>query len=223
VVTLVDRAFGGIDTSTAVLYVIVQVAGAIVGAMVANAMFGLPLVEWSTTERSGGDLWFAEGIATLGLLVVIFGVVRSGRASLAAIAVAGYIAGAYYFTSSTSFANPAATIGRALPAPPKLAHPGRDDRPCLQRHVRGHRAGGRPDVRRRPAGRRRGRHRPDPGALPPGRRRGGGRGRPSPGGAASLTRTDHAVARASEATPPPKAARTAARVSGRSGNHAHVP
>jgi glycerol uptake facilitator-like aquaporin len=114
VVTLVDRAFGGIDTSTAVLYVIVQVAGATVGAMVANAMFGLPLVEWSTTERSGGDLWFAEGIATLGLLVVIFGVVRSGRASLAAIAVAGYIAGAYYFTSSTSFANPAVTIGRAF-------------------------------------------------------------------------------------------------------------
>lgn len=113
-VTLVDRAFGGIDTSTAVLYIVVQVAGAIVGAMVANAMFGLPLVEWSTTQRSGGDLWFAEGIATLGLLLVIFGVVRSGRAALAAFAVAGYIAGAYYFTSSTSFANPAVTIGRAF-------------------------------------------------------------------------------------------------------------
>jgi glycerol uptake facilitator-like aquaporin len=114
VLTLVDRAFGGIDTSTAVLYIVVQVAGAIVGAMVANAMFGLPLVEWSTTERSGGDLWFAEGVATLGLLLVIFGVVRSGRAAMAAFAVAGYIAGAYYFTSSTSFANPAVTIGRAF-------------------------------------------------------------------------------------------------------------
>jgi glycerol uptake facilitator-like aquaporin len=114
VVTLVDRAFGGIDTSTAVLYIIVQVAGAIVGVTVANAMFGLPLVEWSTTERTGGDLWLAEGIATLGLLLVIFGVVRSGRAAMAAFAVAGYIAGAYYFTSSTSFANPAVTIGRAF-------------------------------------------------------------------------------------------------------------
>lgn len=113
-VTLVDRAFGGIDTPTAVLYILAQVTGAILGAIVANAMFDLPLVEWSTTARSGGNLWFAEGIATLGLLVVIFGIVRSGRSAMAAIAVAGYIAGAYYFTSSTSFANPAVTIGRAF-------------------------------------------------------------------------------------------------------------
>ena len=113
-VTLVDRAFGGIDTPTAALYVVAQVAGAILGAIVANAMFDLPLVDWSTTARSGGDLWFAESVATLGLLVVIFGVVRSGRAAVAAFAVAGYIAGAYYFTSSTSFANPAVTIGRAF-------------------------------------------------------------------------------------------------------------
>jgi glycerol uptake facilitator-like aquaporin len=113
-VTLVDRAFGGIDTRTAALYMLCQVAGAILGAIVANAMFDLPLVEWSTTARSGGNIWFAEGIATLGLLVVIFGVVRSGRSALAAFAVAGYIAGAYYFTSSTSFANPAVTIGRAF-------------------------------------------------------------------------------------------------------------
>jgi glycerol uptake facilitator-like aquaporin len=113
-VTLVDRAFGGIDTPTAALYVLAQVAGAIVGAVVANAMFDLPLVEWSTTARSGGNVWFAEGVATLGLLVVIFGVVRSGRAAMAAFAVAGYIAGAYYFTSSTSFANPAVTVGRAF-------------------------------------------------------------------------------------------------------------
>ena len=84
------------------------------GAIVANAMFDLPLVEWSTTARSGGNLWFAEGIATLGLLMVIFGVVRSGRAAVVAFAVAGYIAAAYYFTSSTSFANPAVTIGRAF-------------------------------------------------------------------------------------------------------------
>jgi arsenate reductase len=113
-VTLVDRAFGGIDTLTAALYIVAQVAGAVLGAIVANAMFDLPLVEWSTTARTGGNLWFAEGIATLGLLVVIFGVVRSGRGAMAAIAVAGYIAAAYYFTSSTSFANPAVTIGRAF-------------------------------------------------------------------------------------------------------------
>jgi arsenate reductase len=94
--------------------VIAQVAGAILGAIVANVMFDLPAVEWSTTARSGGNLWFAEAIATLGLLVVIFGVVRAGRSSVAAFAVAGYIAGAYYFTSSTSFANPAVTIGRAF-------------------------------------------------------------------------------------------------------------
>jgi glycerol uptake facilitator-like aquaporin len=114
VVTLVDRVFGGIETSTAACYIVAQVAGAIVGSIAANAMFDLPLVEWSTTVRSGGNLWLAEGIATLGLLMVIFGVVRSGRSTVVAFAVAGYIAGAYYFTSSTSFANPAVTIGRAF-------------------------------------------------------------------------------------------------------------
>jgi glycerol uptake facilitator-like aquaporin len=113
-VTLVDRVFGGIDTPTAVGYVIAQVAGAILGAIAANVMFDLPAVEWSTTERSAGHLWFAEGVATLGLLIVIFGVVRSGRSAVAAFAVGGYIAGAYYFTSSTSFANPAVTVGRAF-------------------------------------------------------------------------------------------------------------
>jgi glycerol uptake facilitator-like aquaporin len=112
-VTLVDRFFGGIDTLTALGYIAVQVAGAIVGAVIANLMFDLPAVEWSTTERSAGNLWFAEGVATLGLLVVIFGVVRSGRSTVAAFAVAGYIAAGYYFTSSTGFANPAVTIGRA--------------------------------------------------------------------------------------------------------------
>jgi glycerol uptake facilitator-like aquaporin len=114
VVTLVDRAFGGLDTPTALGYVAAQVAGAIAGAIAANVMFGLPPVEWSTTARSGGDLWFAEGVATLGLLIVIFGVVRSGRSAMAAVAVSGYIAGAYWFTSSTSFANPAVTAGRAF-------------------------------------------------------------------------------------------------------------
>ncbi len=114
VITLVDRAFGGLDTPTAVGYVVAQIAGAVLGAVVANVMFDLPAVEWSTTTRSAGNLWFAEGVATLGLVLVVFGVVRSGRGAVAAFAVAGYIAGAYWFTSSTSFANPAVTVGRAF-------------------------------------------------------------------------------------------------------------
>ena len=70
-------------------------ARAVVVALVANVMFDLPAVEWSTTARSGGNLWFAEAIATLGLLVVIFGVVRSGRSTVAAFAVAGPRRGAH--------------------------------------------------------------------------------------------------------------------------------
>lgn len=111
-VTLADRALGGIDNATAAGYIAAQCAGGIVGAMAANVMFDLDIVEWSTKDRSAGHLVFAEGVATLGLLLVIFGVVRSGRPSVAAFSVGGYIAGAYYFTSSTSFANPAVTIAR---------------------------------------------------------------------------------------------------------------
>lgn len=111
-VTIADRIFGGIDTPTAVGYVIAQVGGGIVGVLSANVMFDLSVVDWSTKDRSGGHLVFAEGIATLGLLLVIFGVVRSGKPTLAAFSVGGYIAGAYYFTSSTSFANPAVTVAR---------------------------------------------------------------------------------------------------------------
>lgn len=111
-VTIVDRAFGGIDTRTAVGYVGAQVTGGIVGVMVANVMFDLDVVNWSNRNRSEAHLVFAEVIATLGLLLVIFGVVRSGRAAAVPFAVGAYIAGAYYFTSSTSFANPAVTVAR---------------------------------------------------------------------------------------------------------------
>jgi len=111
-VTLADRALGGVDTRTAVGYVVAQVVGGIVGVVVANAMFGLDLVAWSTKDRSGSELALAEGVATLGLLLVVFGVVRSGKPTLAAFSVGGYIAGAYWFTSSTSFANPAVTVAR---------------------------------------------------------------------------------------------------------------
>jgi len=114
VVTMADRILGGTSTRDAGLYVVVQVAGAGVGAMVANLMFDLPAVDVSTHVRSSSGLWLGEAVAAFGLLLVILGVVRAGRASVAAFAVGGYIAAAYWFTSSTSFANPAVTIGRAL-------------------------------------------------------------------------------------------------------------
>lgn len=113
-VTIADRIFGGIDTPTAVGYVVAQVTGGIIGVMAANVMFELDAVDWSTKERSAGAMVFAEGVATLGLLLVIFGVVRSGKPILAAFSVGGYIAGAYFFTSSTSFANPAVTVARTF-------------------------------------------------------------------------------------------------------------
>ncbi len=93
---------------------LVQVGGGVVGAVVANLMFELPAVTLSTHARSSPSLWLAEIVATFGLLTVIFGVVRSGRGDLVAFAVGGYIAAAYWFTSSTSFANPAVTIARTL-------------------------------------------------------------------------------------------------------------
>jgi glycerol uptake facilitator-like aquaporin len=95
-------------------YVSAQVAGAIGGAVLADAMFGAPLVRFSTHDRSAGHLWLGEAVATGGLILLIFGLERVGRASLAPIAVASYIGAAYWFTSSTSFANPAVTVGRAF-------------------------------------------------------------------------------------------------------------
>jgi glycerol uptake facilitator-like aquaporin len=114
VVTLADRAFGGVSNSQAFTYVGAQVAGGASGALIANAMFALPTFELSTKARSSGPLWLAEVVATFGLLLTIFGVVRSGRSSLAPFAVGAYIGGAYFFTSSTSFANPAVTLARTL-------------------------------------------------------------------------------------------------------------
>ncbi len=114
VVTLADRILGGIATVDAAAYAAAQVIGACVGAIVANLMFSLPAVTISTHARSSSGLWLGEFVATFGLVLVILGVVRSGRASVAAFAVGGYIAAAYWFTSSTSFANPAVTIGRTM-------------------------------------------------------------------------------------------------------------
>jgi len=114
VVSLADAFFGGLDRRDLPAYITAQIAGAITGSVVANLMFELDAVSWSTHERATGGLWLGEVVATIGLLMVIFGVVRSGRASAAPFAVGAYIGGAYFFTSSTSFANPAVTIGRAF-------------------------------------------------------------------------------------------------------------
>jgi glycerol uptake facilitator-like aquaporin len=114
VVSLADRVLGGITSRELVVYVPAQIVGGCVGAVVANLMFNLDAVTFSTHSRSSGGLWLGEVVATFGLLIVILGVVRSGRASTAPFAVGGYIAAAYWFTSSTSFANPAVTIARTL-------------------------------------------------------------------------------------------------------------
>lgn len=114
VVTLADRFLGGIDTRRALAYIGAQITGGCAGTVVANLMFDLPAVEWSTHTRNSGGLWLGEIVATFGLLTVILGVVRSGRAAAAPFAVGAYIGAAYWFTSSTSFANPAVTIARTL-------------------------------------------------------------------------------------------------------------
>jgi glycerol uptake facilitator-like aquaporin len=114
VVTLVERALGLVTSLDVVVLVGAQVVGACVGAVLANLMFGLDAVSRSTTERSGGGLLLGEVVATFGLLIVIFGTLRSGRAENVAFAVGGYITAAYFFTSSTSFANPAVTLARTL-------------------------------------------------------------------------------------------------------------
>jgi glycerol uptake facilitator-like aquaporin len=112
VVTLVERALGLVDTVTAAALVAAQVFGGILGAVVANLMFGLDAVSFATTERTGSGVLLGEVVATFGLLLVIFGALRSGRTDAVAFAVGGYITAAYFFTSSTSFANPAVTVAR---------------------------------------------------------------------------------------------------------------
>jgi len=114
VVSLADRALGGLTNRELAAYLPAQILGGCAGALVANLMFELPAVTLSHHVRSSGGLWLGEIVATFGLLMVILGVVRSGRASTAPFAVGGYIAAAYWFTSSTSFANPAVTLARTL-------------------------------------------------------------------------------------------------------------
>jgi len=112
VVTLVDITLHRRAWTTAAVYLPAQVLGCIAGAVLANVMFAAPAVAWSTTDRSSWPLLLSEVVATAGLILLIFALVRTGRAHLAAPAVGAYIGAAYFFTSSTSFANPAITIGR---------------------------------------------------------------------------------------------------------------
>jgi glycerol uptake facilitator-like aquaporin len=110
-VALVRREMPALE---ALVYVVVQVAGALAGVALANLMFGYPAWEASTAERQGGPIWLGEVVATMGLLLVIGALTRTGRGHLGPALVPAWIGAAYFFTSSTSFANPAVTIGRSL-------------------------------------------------------------------------------------------------------------
>lgn len=119
VVTLAEwwtarRGGAGVTPREVAVYLPAQVVGAIAGAILADAMFGEPLVKWSTHDRSAGHLLLGEVVATAGLVLLIFGLARANQLRFAPVAVASYIGAAYWFTSSTSFANPAVTIGRAF-------------------------------------------------------------------------------------------------------------
>jgi arsenate reductase len=113
-VSLVDSALGGLRARDVPAYVAAQLLGGVAGVMVANLMFSLPAVTISTHVRSGGGLWLSEAVATFGLLLVIFGLVRTHRPSAVPVAAGAYISGACFFTSSTGFANPAVALARML-------------------------------------------------------------------------------------------------------------
>jgi arsenate reductase len=119
VVSLVDswrgrRTGTGLTATELACYLVAQVTGAVAGAILADRMFGLPAVAWSHTNRGGGTHWLAELVATAGLVLLIVSLARSGRGSLTPAAVGAYIGAASWWTSSTSFANPAVTLGRAF-------------------------------------------------------------------------------------------------------------
>jgi len=113
-VSFVDAALGGLSWPDAISYLAVQVLGCAFGAAVANVMFGSAAVSISRHHRASNPHLLAEVVATAGLLLVIFALARTGRSTVAPSAVGAYIGAAYFFTSSTSFANPAVTIGRML-------------------------------------------------------------------------------------------------------------
>lgn len=112
-VSLVFALRRDLRAGDAALYVAAQISGGVVGAIAAHAMFDLPLVTLSTHVRTGGSQWLAEGVAAFGLVAVIIGGLRS-RVDAVPWLVGLYITSAYWFTASTSFANPAVTVARAL-------------------------------------------------------------------------------------------------------------
>ena len=114
VISCADAFFGGLGRLQLVVYVLAQLVGAVVGVSIANLMFALPAVTISTHSRTSPNLWLGEIVATFALLLVVFGLTRTGRGAAAPFAVGAYITGAYFFTSSTSFANPAVTLARTL-------------------------------------------------------------------------------------------------------------
>jgi glycerol uptake facilitator-like aquaporin len=114
IITLADRAFGGVTNRQLAVYLPAQFAGGCVGVMLANLMYSLDPVTVSTHTRSGGGLWLSEALATFGLVVLVFGLVRAGRAAMAPFAVGAYITAAYWWSSSTSFANPMIDVARTL-------------------------------------------------------------------------------------------------------------
>jgi glycerol uptake facilitator-like aquaporin len=113
-VTLADRLLGGVGNRQVAAYLPAQLLGGVLGAIAANLMFGLPAVTVSTHHRSGGGLLLAEVLATFGLVLLVFALVRSGRTSPAPFAVGAYITAAYWWSSSTSFANPMIDVARTL-------------------------------------------------------------------------------------------------------------
>lgn len=112
VVTLAEVVLSKLRLAEAGVLIVAQVIGGVIGTVLANLMFGATAVAWSNHHRASGPHLLAEVVATFGLLVVIFGTIRTRRLESVAYAVAGYIVAAYWFTSSTSFANPAVTIAR---------------------------------------------------------------------------------------------------------------
>jgi glycerol uptake facilitator-like aquaporin len=113
VVTVVDAALGGLPWKEVPVYLLAQVAGALGGVLLAHAMFELPILQISTHDRSGNAQLLSEVVATFGLMAVILGTARR-RASVVPFAVGAYITAAYWFTASTSFANPAVTLARSF-------------------------------------------------------------------------------------------------------------
>ncbi len=114
IVSVVDAAFGYRPWRDVLTYIPAQIIGCVLGAILANLMFGRRAINFSTNDRLTPAHFLAEIVATAGLVLVIFVLVRSGRGQFAPAAVATYIGAAYFFTSSTSFANPAITIGRVF-------------------------------------------------------------------------------------------------------------